>query len=153
MATIENQLDIESRILRFNFETALQQVIQSSHGINSKGIVRIRRRFLLCGSGLDFVKQRSQNSLANQLVGDGSFGKQLTVVLFDKVGVHIPFDEFLVSRELHQEINVGIQTDNVVLGKAGSKLAQGTGPILAPHHQFGNHRIVVDRYFVSLTHT
>ena len=49
-----------------------------------------------------------------------------------------------MSGKVHEEVDVGVETVNVVLSKTRMELLKRRGTILAPNNQLGNHRIIMD---------
>ena len=63
-----------------------------------------------------------------------------------ELSVDVPLDKLRMGGQVQEKIDVGGQAGDVVLGKAGAQLAQSGLAVRAPHHQFGNHGVVVYRY-------
>ena len=95
---------------------------------------------LLLGVGED----AGHHCLAQRRVGHGLGGEERVVVARDELRVHVAGHELGVGREIHQEVDVGGEALDVVLGQTGAQLAERGVPVLAPHHELGDHGVVVN---------
>ena len=108
--------DVISCVLALDFDTLLVTVIDPPHGVRAKWTIRIEWRSLTTRTKFDLIKHGRQNCLAHQIIGDGFHREQFIIVLGNEIGVDVPFDELRMRRELHQEVDVRVKADNVVLG-------------------------------------
>lgn len=78
----------------------------------------IRHSFLL--------EDEAQSCLAQRLLGRGlTLGQQLLAVLRDEISVHVPSSEVRVASQAEEEVNVGLQPDN--LGRESSPRPRWVG--------------------------
>ena len=71
----------------------------------------------------------------------------------NELSVNIASHELRVRGEIHQEVDIGGETLDVVLRQTRPQLPESRVPVLTPDHELGDHRIIVNTDLVTLSHT
>lgn len=127
-------------------------MIEPRHRVSGERAERVVGGRLLPPGRANFAEETGERRLRDDNVRGAPLREELVAVLLDEARVHVALDELGVRGQLHEEVDVRVQADDVVLGEARAQLPQGARPVRAPHDELRDHRVVVHGHLVPLPH-
>ena len=148
---VELDTDLDILVLELEGELLFADLVEAEARVEGEG-----RGAILSGNGsllggLEISQDHRQRSLGN---GGGvqrrSGLEHIGLVLLDESSLNLPGNEGGVGSEGLQELNVGVQSNNLVLAQSLAEDTESSGSVFTVDNQLGDHGVVVDRDLISL---